>query len=54
MITFQLRFMTFDVYAGRMVEVQQDFQTAEARERFAVGVEVTGSRDRADGDPVWW
>lgn len=54
MITFQLRFMEFDVYVGRMVETQRDFPTAEARERFASGVEVTGSRDKADGDPVWW
>lgn len=54
MITFQLRFMTFDAYTGRTVEVQRDFPSAAARERFAVDVEVTGSRDKTDGDPVWW
>lgn len=54
MITFQLRFMDFDVVTGQMVEVERDFPTAVARERFAAGVTVTDSRDKTDGDPVWW
>lgn len=54
MITFQLRFMEFDPYTGRTVEIQRDFPTAAARERFAADVEVTGSRDKTESDPLWW